>query len=131
MKLDCPVVRDLHVLYIENELSLEVKDAVMEHLGECEECRKLYTENLGVSQVLNKDINESPSSRLDESMLLKLKIGKLKVGVFVLAIVFFMSVFNYYSSTRYDLNYDLSRTVGLIGNIWQSTDINQNTNFDY
>ena len=42
MKLECPVIKDLYVLYSENELSEEVRGAVEEHLGGCKECKNIY-----------------------------------------------------------------------------------------
>lgn len=131
MKLECPVVRDLYVLYCENELSPEVREAVEEHLKDCEECRRYYEDGTSISEAIKKDIVEEPSKKLDERMLLKLKVGRLRVGMLILAIVFLMSAFNYYSTTRKNLSNDLSWTYNNIAGLWHNAQKNAYFNYDY
>lgn len=49
MKLKCKIVEDLLPLYVDNVCSEESKQAVEEHLKECEKCRKLINSTLAVS----------------------------------------------------------------------------------
>lgn len=44
MKMDCDIIKDLLPLYVEDMVSEKSKEAVNTHLGECEDCRKIYEE---------------------------------------------------------------------------------------
>lgn len=67
MKLECPVVRDLYVLYKENELSREVRDAVMEHLESCSWCKNIYESEKDFGDILKHDTEDQPSKKMDEN----------------------------------------------------------------
>ena len=41
MKTDCRVIEDLIPLYLDGVCSVQTKELVEEHLGGCENCRKL------------------------------------------------------------------------------------------
>lgn len=109
MKLECPVVKDLYILYKENELSAETKYAVEEHLETCKDCGRVYENGEGFDDMIKKDTEEQPSTRLDEKMMMKLKISRLKVVVVFIALVFLISIYYNYSQSRYNLLYDVSQ----------------------
>lgn len=48
MKLNCKIVEDLLPLYVDNVCSEQSKQAVEEHLKECENCRKLINSTQAV-----------------------------------------------------------------------------------
>lgn len=52
MKLNCKIVEDLLPLYVDNVCSEQSKQAVEEHLKECENCRKLINSTQAVSAPL-------------------------------------------------------------------------------
>jgi hypothetical protein len=105
MKLECAVVKDLYVLYSENELSPEVREAVEEHLRECENCRIAYEEETGFGDILNAEV-EPPSKKLDEKLMMKLKISRLKTILLFISTVFIIVLFSVYSQSRIYLQRD-------------------------
>lgn len=107
MKLECAVIRDLHILYIENELSSEVKEAVEEHLIDCEECRKLYESKKSIEKILVEEDEKAPSLKFDEKMKLKLKVSRLKVIVLFVILTFCYALVSNYTQTRYNLINDI------------------------
>lgn len=108
MKLECPIVRDLYILYKENELSSEVREAVRQHLDECEECRGVYESESNFTDILKKDPDEHPSKKLDEKMMLRLKVSRLRIAVAFIAAVFLITLYFNYSQSRRNLSYDVS-----------------------
>lgn len=42
MKMECDIIRDLLPLYAEKMVSAKSSEAVEEHLGECQDCRRVY-----------------------------------------------------------------------------------------
>lgn len=109
MKLECPVIKDLYILYSENELSNEVKDAVDEHLKNCSSCREVYEKETGFDDILKNTSVEQPSKKLDERLMLKLKIARLKAGIIFIAAIFLISIYFNYVETRKNLLYDISQ----------------------
>lgn len=107
MKLECAVVKDLYVLYFENELSAEVKEAVEEHLRECEHCRNSYCEETNFGDMLDTHLME-PSKKLDEKLMMKLKISRLKTAIFFITTIFTIILFNSYSQSRTYVNQDFN-----------------------
>lgn len=99
MKLNCSVVKDIYVLYEEKELSEEVRGYVEEHLTECEECRRTYESGVSLPDALEERIPE-PSEKLDEKMLLKLKLSRLRVAIVFILVVVVMASFSLYSQSR-------------------------------
>lgn len=59
-KLDCPIVRDLLPLYIDQVVSPETAQAVAEHLEDCPDCRREY-------ESLKADLPETPAEEADTS----------------------------------------------------------------
>jgi hypothetical protein len=109
MELECPVVRDLYTLYKENELSLEVRNAVLKHLDECSACRRLYDTGEGFQDILNRDTEVQTPKKLDEKMMLKLKISRLKSGIIFIAVLFLIFICSGYVQSRNNLLYDVSQ----------------------
>jgi hypothetical protein len=108
MKLECPIVRDLYILYEENELSSEAREAVRQHLDECEECRNVYESESNFTDILKKDPDEHNSKKLDEKMMLRLKVSRLRIAVAFIAAVFLITLYFNYSQSRRNLSYDVS-----------------------
>lgn len=117
MKLNCEVVKDVYLLYKEDELSSNVKKAVEEHLGNCEECKTYYDEQAEYTSITARDKQLiEPSKKLDEKLKLKLKLRRLQVVlIFVLSMFVIYSYFNYVDQ-RKTLLYELQ-------NIEQSVDV--------
>ncbi|MDP4089256.1 MAG: zf-HC2 domain-containing protein [Bacillota bacterium] len=109
MKLECAVVRDLYIPYLENELSPEVREAVEQHLGGCENCRHMYDSGLNFNDILKKDPDEQPSKKLDEKLMLRLKVSRLRVALIFIAAIFIITLYSNYSQSRYNLLYDVSQ----------------------
>jgi len=101
MKLDCEVVKDLYVLYKENELSLQVKKAVEEHLYQCEECKKTYESESDFTDIIMQEVEE-PSKEMDEKVFSRLKLLRLRITI-ILIVVISISIFgsSYYKSREY------------------------------
>lgn len=59
-KLDCPIVRDLLPLYIDQVTSPETAQAVEAHLADCPDCRREY-------ESLKADLPETPMEGTDTS----------------------------------------------------------------
>jgi uncharacterized membrane protein YkoI len=102
MKLEHDVVQDLYPLYIDNDLSLSVKIRVDEHLQACEECRRFY--ETGEKTVNISEIDEPKVSKsLDEKILLKMKLNRLRLISVVLASILFSMIFTDYVNEREQL----------------------------
>ncbi|MBS8263615.1 hypothetical protein DYI25_04050 [Mesobacillus boroniphilus] len=102
MKLEHEVVQDLYPLYIENDLTSSVKTAIDEHLMECEACRKFY--ETGEKTVHITEMEEPTVSKsLDEKIILKMKLNRLRLISVVLAGILFSMVFTDYINKREQL----------------------------
>ena len=109
MKLECDVVKDLYILFHENELSPNVKEAVQNHLENCSECGGIYNDEASFSDIIVKDSTIiEPSKKLDEKILLRLKLRKLKI--LLAFVITFFAMFHYfqYIDQRENLLYDSS-----------------------
>ena len=116
MKLDCEVVKDLYVLYKENELSLKVKTAVEEHLNQCEECRDVYQSERDFTDIIKQDIDK-PSEKMDKKMFSRLKLLRMKIAL-VLIIAVSASIFgSSYSKSREYLRRDSERYLENVNHI--------------
>jgi hypothetical protein len=96
MKLNHEVVRDLYPLYVDNELSPNVKEAVDSHLEECEACRICYKSGEGFfDRIKEIDAPTYPIS-IDEKLLLKIKLNRLKwISLVLTGIIFSILITNY------------------------------------
>ena len=79
-KLDCHVVGDLLPQYADGLLSPETEEQVREHLGECEECRKIYEQMTAPEPAADDDGREV-------DYLKKVKRGKTKAVIIAVAAV--------------------------------------------
>jgi hypothetical protein len=126
MKLNHEVVKDLYPLYIEKELSPSVQQAVEVHLQECEECRNIYKSEDGFFDPLKKIDEPNVPRSVDDKLLLRLKLNRLKwITFFLIGIIFtmiitdykndreklFLALENYYGTQRY-----LSDTLEVVKN---------------
>lgn len=110
MKLECSVVQDLYVLYQEDELSSGVKEAVANHLEGCEKCSRIYEAEEGFANPLTDADELKPSQKLDEKMLLRLKVKRLKTAVTFVAVILIIMIAQGYYHSRIHLISDLSFT---------------------
>ncbi len=108
MKLDCDVVKDLFVLYKENELSSKVQEALEAHLKGCNRCAQIYHDEEGFNDIELEKQEEQPSSKLDEKIMLRLKVTRLKIAVLFVAALFIVSSYFSYYNARVHLGRDLS-----------------------
>lgn len=108
MKLECPVVKDLYVLYSENELSEEVRKAVDEHLGECHKCKNIYDTGVNFQTDLQTE-TVSTTKKLDDKILMKLKLARLKGLLLFIIILLSVISYNIYSQSRRYLSVDVSK----------------------
>jgi hypothetical protein len=102
MKLEHDVIQDLYPLYIENDLSPSVKTAVDEHLKECSECKNFYETGEKTIQI-NELEEPAVSKSLDEKIILKMKLNRLRLISVVLAATIFSMVFTDYVNKREQL----------------------------
>jgi hypothetical protein len=99
MKLEHDVVQDLYPLYLEDDLSPSVKTSVDEHLKECEECNTFYETGEKSFQINEIEEPIVPQS-LDEKIILKMKLNRLRLISVVLATIIFSMVFTDYINER-------------------------------
>ncbi|MBT2680104.1 zf-HC2 domain-containing protein [Bacillus sp. ISL-35] len=102
MRLEHEVVQDLYPLYIENDLSPSVKKAVEEHLKECETCRVFYSTGEKTVQINDME-DASVSKSLDEKIILKMKLNRVRLISVVLAGILFSMLFTDYINEREQL----------------------------
>lgn len=102
MNLEHEIVQDLYPLYVENDLSPSVKTAVDEHLKDCEACQKFYETGEKTFQLTDM---EKPfvSKSLDEKIILKMKLNRLRLLSVVLAGILFSIIFTDYINEREQL----------------------------
>jgi hypothetical protein len=102
MKLEHDVVQDLYPLYLENDLSPSVKSAVDEHLTGCEACKRFY--ETGEKSIPISEIEElaAPES-LDEKIILRMKLNRVRFISVVLAAIIFSMVLTDYINKREQL----------------------------
>ncbi|GAM14894.1 zf-HC2 domain-containing protein [Mesobacillus selenatarsenatis] len=99
MKLEHDVVQDLYPLYLEDDLSPSVKTAVDEHLKECEECKTFYETGEKSFQINEIEEPIVPQS-LDEKIILKMKLTRLRLISVVLAVIIFSMILTDYVNER-------------------------------
>jgi uncharacterized membrane protein YkoI len=102
MKIEHDLVQNLYPLYIDNDLSPSVKIAVEEHLQACEECREFY--ETGEKTINISEIDEPKVSKsLDEKILLRMKLNRLRLISVVLVSILFSMIFTDYVNEREQL----------------------------
>ncbi|MDF2946446.1 MAG: hypothetical protein K0S51_1125 [Bacillales bacterium] len=96
MELEHDVVKDLYPLYIENDLSPSVKMAVDEHLKKCDHCSKNYNSSVGFSENLKELEKPVIANKVDEKIILKVKINQLKyLTMFLASIILTILILDY------------------------------------
>ena len=108
MKLDCAVVKDLYVLYKEGELSEEVKIALENHIQECPDCCHVYETDSGFQDILHNAEEKEPSKKMDEKIMLTLKIRRLQIAVLFILVIFAVTSTQGYYNKRTHLQSDLA-----------------------
>ena len=87
-KYNCDVIRDLLPGYIDNILSDTGSELVKNHLGECEECHKIYTE---MEEGIGKDdLSAHDAIAVDALKKIRKRTNRLKITIGILAGVLFM-----------------------------------------
>lgn len=87
-KCNCDVIRDLLPGYIDNILSDTGSELVKNHLGECEECHKIYTE---MEEGIGKDdLSVYDTIAVDALKKIRKRTNRLKITIGILAGILFM-----------------------------------------
>lgn len=117
MCLNCNVVKDLYVLYEENELSEEVKRDVEAHLESCDTCRQIYETGKGFDIEI-QSIKEEVSEDLEKSLFYKLKLKRMKIAMgFGILFIIILLLFNSYK------NYMFTRRLVLDDLLWTKKEV--------
>jgi hypothetical protein len=132
MKIEHDIVQDLYPLYIDSDLSPSVKIAVDEHLQACEECRRFY--ETGEKTVNISKIDEPKVSKsLDEKIILRMKLNRLRLVTVVLATIIFSMIFTDYVKEREKMFMAIDSYYGTIKNFSGMFDVvtNKEQSLDY
>ena len=87
-KYNCDVIRDLLPGYIDHILSDTGSELVKKHLGECEECHKIYTE---MEEGIGKDdLSACDTMVVDAFKKIRKRTNRLKITVGILAGILFI-----------------------------------------
>ncbi|MBM7621136.1 putative 3-demethylubiquinone-9 3-methyltransferase (glyoxalase superfamily) [Bacillus tianshenii] len=100
MKLEHEVVRDLYPLYMENELSPAVKQAVDAHLSECEACRNTYQTGEEFFDHIKELENTEVPNTVDERVRMKIRLTRYKWITAVLTAIILTLLVSDYKSGR-------------------------------
>lgn len=82
MKFDCNIIKDLLPLYHDEVCSRESKDAVENHMKECESCRKYYQE-INASDIVEDVTYEAEREKKKSKILKKVKRGLIITGILI------------------------------------------------
>ena len=87
-KYNCDVIRDLLPGYIDNILSDTGSELVKNHLGECEECHKIYTE---MEEGIGKDdLSAYDTIAVDALKKIRKRMNRLKITIGILVGILFI-----------------------------------------
>lgn len=87
-KYNCDVIRDLLPGYIDNILSDTGSELVKNHLGECEECHKIYTE---MEEGIGKDdLSAHDTIAVDALKKIRKRMNRLKITIGILVGILFI-----------------------------------------
>ena len=87
-RYNCDVIRDLLPGYIDNVLSDTGSELVKNHIGECEECHKVYTE---MEEGIGKDdLSAHDTIAVDALKKVRRRINRLKITIGILAGILFI-----------------------------------------
>jgi len=90
MKTDCDIIKDLLPLYVEGLASEKSREAIEEHLKECESCEKLYQEMKEPKMQVHYDREPAESFRKyvrKKKRRLGIKIAVITAGLVLLAVI--------------------------------------------
>ena len=101
-KITCDVIRDLMVLCEDDVCSEDSKRLIVEHISECEECRKIYEmTNAPISEMILKEVDKNDEVELQAVEAFK-KIKKkitfeaiMKCGVLVIILMICYSLWSF------------------------------------
>ncbi len=82
MKHHCNLIKDLLPLYHDEVCSRESKDAVEEHLAECEACQKYY-DVMNASDVVEEITFDAERERKKHALIKRMKWGMIIVGIII------------------------------------------------
>lgn len=92
-KYNCDVIRDLLPGYIDNILSDTGSELVKKHLGECEECRKIYTE---MEEGIGKDdCSADDAIVVDALKKIRKRTNRLKITIGLLVGILFVFLLSF------------------------------------
>jgi hypothetical protein len=102
MKLDCSLVEDLYPLYVEDELKLENRQSVDEHLKSCRSCSNLYQNGVGFSEehLFQPNDQDPLPKKLDDQIRLTFRLRRMKIIVGFLLAVIIVTCVNRYAANR-------------------------------
>lgn len=128
-KISCNTIRDILPLYVDEVVSEDTRTMVVEHLGQCAECRKQY-ENMKTKVVVPVEDDIKPLKRFKTTWKKK-KIILVCLTVLITIVIIFgaISIFNQVQkeALQYSQEYVVGQS-GIKGNIdvQQYIDIHQN-----
>lgn len=87
-RYNCDVIRDLLPGYIDNILSDTGSELVKNHIGECEECHKIYTE---MEEGIGKDdLSAYDTIAVDVLKKIRRRMNRLKITIGILVCILFI-----------------------------------------
>ena len=116
MTYPCGIIRDLLPLYIDNVCNEESKQAVKEHLSECEKCRSYYETMKSTDDFVEKQNDNSEDMKMANSLknikntILKKRIIASLISVIVVIGVIFGTV-AILKETECEIIYDNNITI--------------------
>jgi hypothetical protein len=78
--MDCKVFRKRLIDLIEDNITYDLKDAMLDHIAECEACRAIYEEELSMDETIRKGLSINPSSFKSSRAEIMKNIDKNKYG---------------------------------------------------
>jgi hypothetical protein len=78
--MDCKIFRKRLTDLIEDNISYDLKDAMLEHLTECEVCRTLYEEELSIDETIKRGLSIDPRFFKSSRSEIMKSIDKNKYG---------------------------------------------------
>ena len=117
-KISCNTIRDILPLYVDEVVSEDTRTMVVEHLGQCAECRKQY-ENMKTKVVVPVEDDIKPLKRFKTAWKKK-KIILVCLTVLITIVIIFgaISIFNQVQkeALQYSQEYVVGQS-GIKGNI--------------
>ena len=113
------------MLYKENDVSIETRNLIEDHLKTCDSCRKLYDNEEGLNELFAGNLKENPSDRMDAELMQKIKSKKFEtavtVGIILLllmsSVISFFTNYNNYINGRIVLESDVVLAKAKVGDL--------------